>query len=522
MSRKSLAKSTVIIMVITLLSKVMGFFRESLVAAKYGTSFSSDIYVFAWGVTSMLFATIGVALSTTFIPMLSDYIENKSFKDRNYFVNNILNITVLLAVILSLLGVVFGKYVVLIFGPGFATKYSEANFLEAIKITRIVFISLIFVGVQNVLTGVLQAHKEFAVPASMSIFFNIVLITYLILWGDKFGAEGLIIALVIAFFAQMLIHIPTYIKLGYKYRFVLDFKDRAIKKMMSLIVPVIVGTSITQVNFLVDRAFASSVGEGSISTLNFANKLNLFIYGVFGMAISTVVYTELSRESAKEDIKAYERTLTKAINTINLVMIPATVGMVLLRVPIIDVVFKHGAFDDKAAKLTASVLVCYAPAMIIYGIRDVMNRAFYSIKDTKTPMINSGIGVLVNIVLNIILIRNWGINGLAIATTVAAVVTTILLLRSFIKQTNFNYYEIVMIFCKVVVASLIMGVVVFLVNMCLNKILNKGLIFTILNLGVSSFIGVIVYAIIINKFNVEEYKYLARHVYIRLKKKNRN
>lgn len=171
MSKKSLAQNTIIIIIITLFSKGMGFFRESLVAAQYGTSFSSDIYVFAWGVTNMLFTSIGTALSTTFIPILSDYIENKSFKERNYFINNIINITTLLSISLTIIGIIFSRYVILIFGPGFATQYSYFNYLESIKITRIVFISLIFVGIQNVLTGVLQAHKEFTVPASMSIFF---------------------------------------------------------------------------------------------------------------------------------------------------------------------------------------------------------------------------------------------------------------------------------------------------------------------------------------------------------------
>lgn len=507
MSKKSVTQNTIIIIGLTIISKIVGFFRESLIAAKYGISFSSDIYVFAWGVTNMLFASIGVALSTTFIPMLSEYIENKSFKDRNYFVNNILNITIILVIILSGIGIICGKYVVLAFGPGFATEYSNGEFIQAIKITRIVFISLISIGIQNVLTGVLQAHKEFTVPATMSIFFNIILIIYLIFWGTKYDALGLAFALVIGFFIQAVIHIPKYKFLGYKYKFIIDFKDNDIRKMGKLILPVIIGTSITQVNFFVDRAFASNVGTGGMSTLNFANKLNLFIYGVFGMAISTVVYTELSRNSAKDDNELYEKTLTKAINVINLIMIPATVGMVILRKPIIDVVFKHGAFDNTAAMLTAAVLLCYAPAMVVYGIRDVMNRAFYSLSDTKTPMINSAFGVVVNIILNIILVKLMGVKGLALATTVAAIVTTLLLLITFIKKTNFNYNEIKIVFFKTILSSSFMGVIVFIIHNILNKVLGGSLIYTLLNLMISTVSGIVVYMIFIRIFNVDEYKY---------------
>lgn len=316
----------------------------------------------------------------------------------------------------------------------------------------------------------------------------------------------------------MVIHIPTYIKLGYKYKFMIDFKHKAIRKMMKLIVPVLIGSSITQVNFLVDRAFASSLGEGGISTLNFANKLNLFVYGVFGTAISTVVYTELSRKSAKEDIKEYERIITRSINTINLIMIPATVGMIVLRAPLIDIVFKHGAFDNNAAKLTATALVCYAPAMIVYGIRDVMNRAFYSIKDTRTPMINSAMGVVVNIIFNVILVRYMGIKGLALATTTAAIVTSILLLVSFKKKTRFNYRYITITFIKIVIASLIMGVIILAINRGLNKILGVGVMYNLINLAFSTLAGIIIYSIGIATFNVEEYNCLMRKIILKINK----
>ena len=507
LSKKSLAKNAAIIMILTILSKILGFGRESLIAAKYGTSFSSDIYVFSYGITQMLFASIGSSLSTTFIPMLSDYIENKSFKERNYFVNNIINITVAIAIVLCILGIVFGKYVVLIFGPGFATKYSPENFMEAITITRIMFISLIFIAVQNVLTGVLQAHNEFAIPASMSVFYNITIIIYLVLWGTTYGAKGLSIAIVIAFFVQMLIHIPKYKELGYKYSFVFDIKDDSIQKIMKLIVPVLIGASVSQINFLIDRSFASNLGEGGISTLNFANKLNMFVYGVFGVAISTVVYTSLSKFSAQNNEENYNQTLIESINIMNLIMIPATIGMIVLRHPLVDIVFKHGAFDETSARLTAEVLLFYAPGILAYGIRDIINRAFYALQDTKTPMINSVIGLAINIVLNAVLVKYMGITGLALATTISAITTSLLLLFSFKKIHKVSYRKISIAFVKVVASSAIMGIGVYLFYKAIAVYLGTSFVLRLLGLLLSTVVGIIIYIVSIKIFRVEEYAY---------------
>lgn len=519
MARRGVLESTVIIIVLGIIIKVLGFGREALIAFKFGASFSSDIYVFSVQITEILFGSIGVAIVTTFIPILTDYIENKTQKERNYFVNNVLNIIVVLAMILSLIGIICGKYVVLFFGPGFATKYSYDNFQLAIKITKIMFVSLIFIGIQNVLTGVLEAHKEFIISASRAMFYNAVIIFYLLIWNKSFGVTGLAIAIIIGYVLQMIIHIPKYKSLGYKYHFVLNIKDTSIKKILRLMIPILIGSAITQVNFLIDRILATNVGEGAISTMNFADKLNTFMYAVFGSAITTVTYSSLSTLSAQQNVDGYKKTLIHAINVINLVMIPVTIGMIILRVPLVNIAFKRGAFDTKNAMETSSVLLFYAPGMMVYGIADILNRAFYSIKDTKTPMINNAIALIINIVLNLILVKYMGINGLALATSVAGIILTILLMYSLNNKFDYGIKEIFSTFIKITISSTIMGILVNLIYKGIIRFIGINFFSELIGVIFSTVVGSIIYFIMINIFKIEECTYLTDIIKKKLKVK---
>jgi len=276
---------------------------------------------------------------------------------------------------------------------------------------------------------------------------------------------------------------------------------------MKLIVPVLIGASVSQINFLIDRSFASNLGEGGISTLNFANKLNMFVYGVFGVAISTVVYTSLSKFSAQNNEENYNQTLIESINIMNLIMIPATIGMIVLRHPLVDIVFKHGAFDETSARLTAEVLLFYAPGILAYGIRDIINRAFYALQDTKTPMINSVIGLAINIVLNAVLVKYMGITGLALATTISAITTSLLLLFSFKKIHKVSYRKISIAFVKVVASSAIMGIGVYLFYKAIAVYLGTSFVLRLLGLLLSTVVGIIIYIVSIKIFRVEEYAY---------------
>ncbi|MBE6058620.1 MAG: murein biosynthesis integral membrane protein MurJ [Clostridium sulfidigenes] len=501
-------KGTLIITIVTILSKFLGFLKEMLIANNFGSSYLADIYVFSYGITTMIFSSIGLSIKTTFIPILVSLMEQRNNEERNYFVNNIINITIIIGLCLSILGITLSKYVVLIFGPGFATNYTSEVFILTIQVVRIMFLSFVFISVQNILSGLLQAHQEYTIPAIMTVFFNLVIIIYIIVWSDRLGIYGLSIAIVIAFIVQVIVHVPRYTKLGYKYKLVLNFRDCNLKTMLKLMVPVLLGSSVTQANFMVDRMLASKIGEGAISTMNYANKLNLLIYNICGTAISTVVYSNLSRLWANENEKIFSDVIVKSINIMNIILIPSTIGMIILRDPLIILAYKRGMFDDRDVITTASILLCYAPSMIAYGIRDILDRSFYAMQDTKTPMINGCIGVLINIILNIFLSKYLGINGLAIATTISSVVTTIVLFYKLNNKIITRLYKIKVCFIKIIISATIMGVVVYFTSSYMEGVHSNNIILII----IAAIIGIVVYIICLYLFKVDEFMYILEKI----------
>ena len=518
MSQNKIMKNSAIVIVIIIIGKIFAFTRDILVTSKFGATYSTDIYMFAIGIIFLL-TTISYGLTTTFIPIHTKLLENKgiSMDEKNRYVNNVINSSALFTIVLMLIGIIFAKYVVIAFAPGF--RNNLMIFSSAIKIVRIMFLSLIFLSVQSVITGVLQSHKQFYEPAAMSAAACIVTIMYLLLLSDKFGIYGFAFATVIGFIVQLSINIPKYKKLGYTYKFYIDIKDSGLSKLIRLMIPVIVSTSVVQLNLLVNRYFASTLYEGAVTALDLSNKLNIMMYEVFAIAISMVIYPTLSSLVANNNKEDYNNALIKAVNVILLITVPAAVAMGILSYPIVSVIFRRGAFDNNSAHLTAVALTFYCPAMVAYGVRDVLNKAFYSINDTKIPMINSIIGIIINILLDILLIRNMAVSGLTFATSIAISITTIALLISLKKKLKgivlTRLYKSAE---KICASSFLMGIAVYSINkLCVLKLgnTNRG---NLISLILCFAIGVLVYIQSVRILKLDEYEYFVEIIHRKLKK----
>ncbi|HHY91621.1 MAG TPA: murein biosynthesis integral membrane protein MurJ, partial [Clostridiales bacterium] len=305
---------------------------------------------------------------------------------------------------------------------------------------------------------------------------------------------------VIAVASQFALLIPFIHKKGYRYQFVLDIKDEHIKKMTSIVLPVIIGVSVNEINVLVDRTLASSITVGGISALNYASRLNVFVQGLFVATIATVMYPMISKMAAEKNISGLKKTVSEAISEINLLVVPATVGAMIFAEPVVKLLFGRGAFDAQAVSMTSYALFFYSVGMIGFGLRDILSRAFYSMQDTKTPMLNAGIAVGLNIVLNIILSRFMGIGGLALATSISALFCTGLLFVSLRKKIGaFGVKNISVSFIKILCASLGMGAIAKGCYHILLKSFGSNLSL-ILSIG----IGAMVYFTIIYFMKIEE------------------
>ncbi|MBR9649126.1 murein biosynthesis integral membrane protein MurJ [Clostridium tyrobutyricum] len=503
MGKKTLMKSSLLVMILIIGGKVLALLRDSLIASQFGATYVTDIYNFAIGIVYLL-TTISYGLTTTFIPLNTEYIESGNIKKRNRFVNNIISISSIVTVIITVLLVVFTKQIIYIFGHNFTSQ--TVIFNTSVYVTRIMFLSLIFVTLQSILAGALQSHKQFYEPAAMALMSNIVYIIYLVFLTAKYGIIGFAVATVIGFFVQFLINVPKYRKLGYKYFPVLNFKDSDTVKMFKLMIPVVISTSVVQLNVFVNRSFAINIYFGAATVLDYSNKINTLAYEVFAIGIAMIVYPTLSELAVKGDLDKYKKSLSSALTTIIIIMVPAAVSIGMLRTSLVTLIFRRGAFTVEAAKLTSNALLFYCPAMIAYGIRDILNKAFYSLKDVKTPMINSFLGIIVNIIINIFIVKYMKVSGLTLATTISAVTTTILMLWNLNKRIKgIDISKIFINFIKVIVASGIMGVVIFIINRLCNYTFASPMKASLVSILASLVIGTIVYAVSLYMVRIREY-----------------
>ncbi|MCG0276527.1 MAG: murein biosynthesis integral membrane protein MurJ [Thermosediminibacteraceae bacterium] len=513
---KAAARAAAVIMVATLFSKILGFFRELLIGSKFGATFITDAYLVSLTVPTVLFATVFGALSTTFIPVYSEIEAKKGKKKASSFASNLFNVILVISLAISLFGTVFSRTLVKFVAVGFSGETLEM----ASAFTRVTMFMSVFIALANVLTGYLQANREFTVPAVIGIPYNIIIITAL-LFSAELGIWGLVFATVLAALAQVLIQIPAASKAGFKFGTNINFDDEDLKRMGLLVIPVVLGTGVNQVNVLVDRMMASTLEEGTIAALNFASRLNSFVYGLFTLSVATVVYPSLSQLSAEGNMEGFKRALERTLGFVVAIVMPLSAGAMVLRVPIVRFLFERGAFDSRATLMTATALFYYSIGMVGFGLRDVLSRAFYSLKDTRTPMANGAFAVGINIILNLILVSLMGLGGLALATSISALVGTALLFYRLQQKTGpLGGRKILMDIIKSATACVVMSFVVHHIYTVMSKLfIPKALLYQVWDLGVSCLAGIIVYLIMVLILRMEGMMWAVKiFVPVRLKK----
>lgn len=442
-------------MVLTIFSKFIGFFRDITLSYFYGASSISDAYLISMTIPTVIFGFVATGISTGYIPMYSRIEEKEGEAKSKAFTNNLLNLLLVLATAVVILGLIFTQPLVRLFASGFTGE----TLVLATTFTRISIVGIYFTMTIRILSAYLNMKKYFVVPTLIGLPLNIVLIISIILSSRYDFVLLLALGNVAAVIIQFMILLFFAYKKGFHYQFIFNIKDEHIRNMAILAIPVIIGSSVNQINKLVDRTLASQISEGAISALNYANTLNLFVQGVFVVSISTVMYPLISKMASKGDMAGLKRSVGQAITGVSLLVVPATVGSLFFAEPIVTLLFGRGAFDSQAVAMTSIAFFFYSIGMIGYGLREVLSRAFYSLQDTRTPMINAAIAMVLNIILNFILVRYLGVGGLALATSIAAIFGTMLLFFSLRNKIgNLGMKTILTPFIKITVASVIMGV----------------------------------------------------------------
>ena len=509
------AKSTIILMLVTILAKVLGFGRELVLASVYGASMYSDAYITAMNIPIVIFATIGMTLATVLIPMYFEVENDLGKKEALRFINNVTNIVVIICILLGILGLVFTEEIVKIFAVGFKGE----TYKVAVEFTRITIVGIVFTGLTYLMTAYLQIKNNFTVPGIISVPKNIIIIISMILSVKYVNPYIMIWGTLLGMASEFLIQIPFAVKEGYKYEIYINFKDKYIKKMAWLIMPVLIGVAVNQINTMVDRTLASTLAEGSVSALNYANKLNGFVMALFITSVATVIYPMLSKLSIEDNKEKFNTSIVQSINSVILLVIPVSVGAIVLSTPIVRLLFERGSFDSRATYMTSIALIMYSIGMVAFGLRDILGKVFYALKDTKTPMLNGMIAMIMNIILNIIFVKYLGIAGLALATSLSAIICIIILLASLKKKIgDFGQKNILITLTKSIIAAAIMGLLTKVSYNIIYNIVIDGFIRDIVALFGAILIGILVYSIVIIILKVEEVKIIENLIKQKIKR----
>lgn len=508
-NKNKLAYSAAMISILTLMSKVLGFLREVMIANRFGSGMETDTYFVAMTGTVIIMSTVGAALNTTLIPIFSEIGQKYGKKGKLKYFNNMVNIVLGITLIIVVLGFVFSPVIIKIL----AKDFKGAQFELAVKLHRIGMPIAVLLGLNYLFSGLLQSSQIFGPSAISGFPYNFVFLIYLFFFCKEPNVVTLMIVSVIAALFQFLILVPATVHMGYRYKFGFNLQDRYFRKAITLTLPVLIGSAVQQVNVIIDKTLASGLKVGSISALNYASKIDEMVITVFIMAITTVVYPMLSDAFARNDVGEVKKILGQGINIILLITVPATIGLILLAKPIVYIFFQRNAFDEVATSMTSSALIFYSLGLVGSSLRLMLNKVYYSFQDTRTPMINGMIAVLANVIFNLILIKPMGHSGLALATSISATITTVMLfinLRMKIGPIGLRSY--IICFLKTLLASVIMGFAVYLIYYKLGAILPATKLVQLVILLASVIIGVIVYFGLCVVFRVKELEIILKRI----------
>ena len=457
---KKTVKTVSFMMIATLLSKVAGLLRDVFIAAKYGTeSMQATAYSYASSLPVQLFDfTLGAAVLATFIPIFNGYLEKGDRKRAMEFSNNFINITVFISTVISVLCMVFSKYIGVFIAPDLDAETQQL--LQQLIV--IVLPTTIFTTLAYSFVGILQSFGEFNIPAIISLVSNSVIILYLIFFDNVYG---LCVAMLVGWGMQFVIQIPSIVRKKYKYRPTLNFKDPGIKEAAILALPVLVSSWLQPISVFVNKRYASSSSGGG-PALDYANRFYIIVVGVFVFAITNYIFPALSKKIGSGDMDGFAEIVTSSMRVMLLIIAPVMVGMALVSDDVIRLVYGRGQFTDYSVKLTSSALQFYTFGMLAYGVNEILNKCFYSMKKPKIPMLSSVCGIITTVVVSSLSVKVWklGVSGLAMSSAVATLVVAIILIVCLENKVKFINKELFYHFIKVVLSVLGMAVAVLVVS----------------------------------------------------------
>jgi putative peptidoglycan lipid II flippase len=507
-ARKHLLRSAGLIGALTLMSRVMGLVRDIVSAKMFGTSGSWDAFLYAFTVPNFLRRLVGEgALSSAFIPVYMETLREKGREEADRVAH----------IVSTLLSLFLGTVILLVLAAtAFALRVGE--FPEKIRLTlsllQILFPYIFFLAHVALSMGILNCHQHFFTPSLSPVILNLIWILGVLFVcpiGKDLVARAHLLALTVLLsgIIQLAAQFFPLRGLGYRMRLAYNFFHPALKKIYGLILPAIMGFAVTQVSILIDMTLAFFLGDGANSSLWYGNRLMQFPLGLFGIAMGTALLPSFSDQAARRNYEDLKETLSFSMRTTLWVVIPASCGLIFLKTPIVRVLFERGNFDAVSTMRTANTVMFYSIGLFAYSGQKMMTSAFYAIQDTKTPFVISTVCVLVDIVLNLILMWPLREGGLALATSLGAILNFGLQIFFLEKKVRgLDLGRLAKTLLKISAASVLMGLSALWIHSRLNFSLGSELAGGIASLTVAIASGLAIYVLLCLLFRVEEVRAL--------------
>ncbi len=458
-ARGRLVRSASAITPLTLVSRLTGYLREKVVALLFGASARTDAFIVAWRVPNMLRDIVGEgAMSSAFIPVYTEVSASKTQDEARAFVGRALGTFAFLLSAVTVLGILLSPVLIDLLAHDFRSR--PGQFALTVSLNRWIFPYIFLVSIAALFQGVLNAHHRFAVPAAAPIFMNVGFIAATLALAPRFAepAYALAAGVLLGGVLQMAVQWPQLARLRAVGRPALGWRDPAVRSVLLLMTPRLFAYGINTINLTFATRFATGLGTSNVSRLYFANRLKELVLGGFAVALATAILPMLSRQALDPDRGEFKDTLAFALRLIAFVTIPATVGLVVLRFPILRVLLQGGAFRTDDARATADVLAMLAIGLFFFAVVRIVVPAFYALKDTRLPVLAAFADCAVFIGSCFVLTPRMALPGIGLSASIAAAVNVAILLAALRRREGrLRGREILRSVGRITLASLAMG-----------------------------------------------------------------
>lgn len=410
-------------MAATLASTVLGFLREVVNARYYGTQWQMDTFLAAATIPTILFGVFNGALVSALVPVFSEYITHGHEEDAWRLCNTIINLLAIVLTVCAIVGWFLAPYYVPLIAHGFPAPQMGV----AIHMTRELMPSIVAVSLSGVLSAMLNAYHKFRAASLIGVAINVVTIAGVMLLNHQYGIFGLVYGTLWGLFAQLVVQLPSFIRLG-RYRPIVDLRHPGLMKIWTLLGPIIIGSAAGQLAMFFDRFFASTLPPGYMAGINYATKLVGFPQQIFAAAIATVIFPLLAAQFARDNRRGVAGSALTGLRLVNFITIPAVCALIVLAHPIVQTLFERGTFGPQATDLTSDLLPYAAIGLIALAANVVLTRCCFACKETGIPVAISIISVVLNVLLSMLWLPTLGGRGLLLANSLSQTVQTVLLL----------------------------------------------------------------------------------------------